>query len=136
MSIYASRSDVEPLIRFISDNPSEDLFESVCDNADSWVDARLLSNSLKTFKEWGEDAPKLLVTAAKYYAASDIILSLYNGEEMPTQYDTYFNKAEAMLDAYIQQKTMELQSTELKDKNIVKHTHAPTYYQRKRRRRR
>lgn len=142
MSIYASISDVEPYIKFISDTPNMDLKQAVLDNSDSWINSRLLSNSLPIWKLEKnkitpcEPVPGLLKTAAVYYAASDIILSLYNGEEMPTQYDTYFNKAESMLNAYIEQMTRELQATELKDQNIVKHSHAPTYFQRKGRKRR
>ena len=160
MSIYASQSDVEPLIKFISDDTSTDLFNQVLLNADSWVNARLLSNSLHIWTSTsstveteetvnGETTtvtqtvttiepetpiPDLLKTAAVYYAASDIILALYNGEEMPTQYDTYFNKAETMLDAYITQMKKELAETDLKKYNPVKHSKGPSYYQRKHRR--
>ena len=130
MSVYASQSDVEPLIRFIADSASTDLYDTVLDNADSWVDARLVSNSLKTFKV-EKDIPNLLVTAAKYYAASDIILALYNGEDMPTQFDTYFNKAESMLEAYITQQKDLLATTELADKNLVKHSKSRSYYQKR-----
>lgn len=133
MSIYASQSDVEPLIKFISDTASTELYDSVLRNADSWVNARLLSNSLRTF-DIVDDVPELLCTAAVYYAASDIILALYNGEEMPTQYDTYFNKAETMLEAYITQMKTELAETELKKFNPVKHSKSQSYYQRRHRR--
>ena len=135
MSIYASQSDVEPLIKFISDDTSQDLFTAVLDNADSWVNARLSSNKLPIWETGTtEDIPGLLKTAAVYYAASDVILALYNGEEMPTQYDTYFNKAESMLNAYIQQMETELAETDLKKYNPVKHRKSASYYQRKHRR--
>jgi len=134
MSIYASINDVKPYVRFISDDVSDDLFHAVLDNADSWVNARLKSNKLSIWTAPGESIPELLKTAATYYAASDIILALYNGEEMPTQYDTYFNKAEQMLDAYILQMTTELAETKLKKYNPVKHSKSPSYYQRKHRR--
>jgi hypothetical protein len=160
MSIYAIQSDVEPLVKFISDDASTELYTRVLLNADSWVNARLLSNSLHiwtsvsslveteetvngetttvtstvTTIEPETPIPDLLKTAAVYYAASDIILALYNGEEMPTQYDTYFNKAETMLDAYIQQMKEELKNTELKSKNIVRHSKSQSYNQRMHRR--
>ena len=76
----------------------------------------------------------LLQTAAIYYAASDVILALYNGEELPTQFDAYFKKAELMLEAYITKLKDELAETELKNKNMVKHHKGLTYYQRKQRR--
>ena len=137
-AIYASQSDVEPLIKFISDSPSDELFEVILNNADNWVNARLSSNSLTIWTQSSnesESIPGLLKTAAVYYAASDIILALYNGEEMPTQYDTYFNKAELMVEAYIKEQTDLLAETELKRKNPCRWSKTPTYYQQKGRRR-
>ncbi|MBR7050648.1 MAG: hypothetical protein IKI27_04265, partial [Methanobrevibacter sp.] len=46
MSIYASQSDVEPLIKFTGDEASDDLFERALLNADSWITARLSNNSI------------------------------------------------------------------------------------------
>jgi hypothetical protein len=161
MSVYANQSDVKPLIEFINDDASTDLYNVVLDNADSWVNARLVSNSLSIWtaevetveveiinngepvvqnqeqiKILPEDKPipALLTTAAKYYAASDIILALYNGEELPTQFDSYFQKAEQMVEAYIAQQKDVLAETELRHKNPVKHRKSLSYYQRKHRR--
>lgn len=144
-AIYASQSDVEPLVKFIPDDASTDLFDTVLENADCWVNARLSSNSLSIWTnafdseseetETNKPIPALLKTAAKYYAASDIILSLYNGEELPTQYDTYFNKAELMINAYIKEQTDLLADTELKNKNPCRWSKTPTYYQQKGRKR-
>ena len=131
MSIYASQEDVCPYVTFISDSPSTDLITNILDNADSWVNARLLSNSLTIFTEQSTEIPELLKTAAVYYAASDIILALYNGEEMPTQYDTYFNKAESMLQSYITQMKTELAETELSNFNPVKSRKGRTYYEKR-----
>ena len=131
MSIYASQEDVCPYVTFISDSPSTDLINNTLDNADSWVNARLLSNSLTIFTEQSAEIPELLKTAAVYYAASDIILALYNGEEMPTQYDTYFNKAESMLQSYITQMKTELAETELSNFNLVKSRKGRTYYEKR-----
>ena len=132
MSIYTSQSDVEPLVQFISDESPTELYNTVLDNADSWVNARLQSNSL-TIWTVNKDVPDLLTTAAKYYAASDIILSLYNGEDLPTQFDVYFQKAEQMLEAYIQQMKTELAETELRNMNPIKHSKSRTYNQRRNR---
>lgn len=155
MSVYCTKSDVEPLIKFIDDDASTDLYTSVLDNADAWVDARLLSNSLsiwtsttltETVETNGEPQtittdtispdtpiPNLLKTAAKYYAASDIILALYNGEDLPSQFDTYFQKAETMIDAYITQQKDLLADSELRNKNLVKHSKSLSYNQKRRR---
>ena len=129
MSTYANQSDVEPLVKFISDDSSSDLYNTVLDNADSWIDARLVSNGLTVWTDGvkNDEIPNLLTTAAKYYAASDVILALYNGEDLPTQFDTYFQKAESMLDLYITQQKDLLANTELRDTIIVKHSKSRPY---------
>ncbi len=137
MSMYAQINDVKPYIQFISDNPTQELLESVLQKSDSWINARLSSNSLKTWKLGSciKPVPGLLRDAAVYYAVSDIILALYNGEDMPTQYDTYFNKAELLVNAYIKEQTDLLADTELKEKNVCRWSKTPTYYQQKHRKR-
>ena len=133
MSVYCTQSDVEPLVKFIDDDASTDLFDDVCDKADSWINSRLIMNSLHTF-EITDDIPELLTTAASYYAVSDIVLALYQGEDMLTQYDIWFQKAEDMINSYITQQKDLLATTELKHKNPVRHSKAQTYYQKKHRR--
>ena len=158
MSKYTSQSDVEPLIKFIDDDTSTDLYNTALENADAWVDAMLLSNSLsiwtteistvtvevngqnqtrevETIQPEDKPIPNLVKTAAKYYTASDIILALYNGEELPTQYDVYFQKAQEMINLYISEQKDLLATTELLNKNIVKHSKGLTYYQKRRMRR-
>ena len=130
MSVYCTQSDVEPLVRFIDDDATQELYFTILQNSDSWVDARLASNSLTVFTSQ-QGIPNLLTTAAKYYAASDVILSLYNGEDLPTQFDVYFQKAESMLEAYILQQKDLLATTELADKNPIKHSKARTYGQKR-----
>ena len=132
-AIYASQSDVEPLVKFMPDDASTVLFDTVLENADCWVNARLSSNSLSIWTSAFDSESE--ETETKYYAASDIILSLYNGEELPTQYDTYFNKAELMINAYIKEQTDLLADTELKNKNPCRWSKTPTYYQQKGRKR-
>lgn len=130
MSVYCTKSDVEPLVKFIDDGASDDLYESVCDKADSWINSRLISNSLRTF-DIVDDVPELLCTAAAYYSVSDIVLALYQGEDMQTQYDVWFQKAESMLEAYIVQQKDLLATTELRDRNIVKHSKSLSYNQKR-----
>ena len=48
-AIYANQSDVEPYTTFISDNPSDELFENALIKADGWINDRLNSRSLPTF---------------------------------------------------------------------------------------
>ena len=78
-AIYASQSDVEPYTTFISDTPSDELFENALIKADGWINDRLNSRSLSTFTIDSDDIPDSLRDAAAYYAISDIVLVLYQG---------------------------------------------------------
>lgn len=81
------------------------------------------------------NVPSGLRTAAIYYAASDILLSLYHGEEMPVQYDVWFNKAQQMLDDYIEAYLNEnADSGDAVAHQMVKHSHGLTYNQKRQRR--
>ena len=126
-AIYASQDDVEPYTTFISDNPSDELFENALIKADGWINDRLNSRSLPTFDVDSGDIPDSLRDAAAYYAISDIVLVLYQGEDMLTQYDIWFQKAERRLDDYIQYQTDLLANTELKDKNPCRWSKTPTW---------
>ncbi len=133
--VYANKSDVEPHVKFIDDDVSDDLYTAVLKKADDWVNARLLASSLSIWTLTpGTDEkpiPSLLNTAAAYYAVSDIVLALYQGEDMLTQYDIWFKKAEDMLTAYITQQTDLLAATELANKNLVKHSKSRSYNQKR-----
>lgn len=133
-TIYASQSDVEPYTTFISDTPSDELFNQALIKADGWINDRLNSRSLPIF-DMEDDIPDSLRDAAAYYAISDIVLVLYQGEDMLTQYDIWFQKAERRLDDYVQWQTDLLADTELKSKNPCRWSKTPTYYQQKGRRR-
>jgi hypothetical protein len=134
-AIYASQSNVEPYTGFVGDTPSEELMEDSLSKADDWVNARLVSNRLPTFTDPSDEIPDLLKTAAAYYAISDIVLAVYQGEDLSTQYDIWFQKADNLINAYIEQQVDLLANTELKDKNPCRWSKTPTYYQQKGRRR-
>lgn len=81
------------------------------------------------------NVPSGLRTAAVYYAASDILLSLYHGEEMPVQYDVWFNKAQQLLDDYIEAYLNEnSDSGDAVAHQMVKHSKSLTYNQKRNRR--
>jgi hypothetical protein len=90
---------------------------------------------LPTFTDPSDKIPDLLKTAAAYYAISDIVLAVYQGEDLSTQYDIWFQKADNLINAYIEQQVDLLANTELKDKNPCRWSKTPTYYQQKGRRR-
>lgn len=71
-------------------------------------------------------------TAAIYYAASDIILVLYQGDELPAVFDTWFQKAQSFLEAYIEAYwNSKAEEQELLNNQIVKHRQALTYNQKR-----
>ena len=134
MSVYANESDVLALIKFLDDSPSSDMVDRVIKNAESLVNAKLLEHSIPISNIENTDDFDILESAVVYFAASDIIISLYTGENLPAQYDAYFNKAEYLLDSYILKMEYELAETDLKNKNPVKHRNALTYNERHHRR--
>lgn len=154
---YCTIEEVNSLFGDISDDISQELFTTVIKNSTAWIDSNLqkayvpvpvftpdeLITSLEetnttsggvstshTHVEYNLiNVPDGLRTAAIYYAASDIILSLYHGDELPIQYDVWFNKAQSLLDDYI---AGYLNSDEVDDESSdahrrVKHSHGRTY---------
>lgn len=127
---YTDSNNVESLVKFISDEAGYDLINVACGNADAFIKVRLTQNGLK--EPDNEDIPIELSTAGSYYAASDVLLSLYNGEELPSQFDIYYQKAEAMVDAYIlQQKDLLAETEEASKRSLIKHARTQTYYQKR-----
>ena len=81
------------------------------------------------------NVPSGLRTAAIYYAASDILLSLYHGDDLPVQYDVWFQKAQMFLDNYIEAyKHSEAEEADLVAHQQVKHSHSQTYNEKRGRR--
>jgi len=82
------------------------------------------------------NVPSGLRTAAIYYAASDILLSLYHGDDLPVQYDVWFQKAQDLLDDYISAYlNTEAEEEDLVKHQSVKHSKGLTYNQKRRRQR-
>ena len=110
----------------------EDLVESLDDNEEIEITestTNVVNNLI--------NVPSGLRTAAIYYSASDILLSLYHGDDLPVQYDVWFNKAQSLLtdyiDAYIKS---DAEESDLVAHQSVKHSHGLTYNQKRRRKRR
>ena len=194
---YCTKNEVNSLFGDISDDISDDLFNTVIDNSTAWVDSNLrkanvplpeieeesveeivepetseeatettttteeveetvASEETETVTEEEEtettstteatsqttttvtynliNVPSGLRTAAIYYAASDILLSLYHGEEMPVQYDVWYQKATQLLNDYIDSYLNEnADSSDAVEHQMVKHSHGLTYNQKRRR---
>lgn len=159
---YCTREEVNSLFGDISDDVADDLFVTAIKNSTAWINANLtrryvpipiIVNNTITGEEVNtgttvsvetgnglnitEDSDtNTLRTAAIYYAASDIILSLYHGDELPVQYDVWFLKAQEFLDAYIDAYlNSEAEEADLVAHQMVKHSKSQTYYARRGRRR-
>jgi len=60
---------------------------------------------------------------------------LYHGDELPVQYDVWFNKAQGLLDDYIESYlNSEAEEEDLVAHQMVKHSHGLTYQQKRFRR--
>ena len=129
---YCNSNDVLALFEDISDDPSEALLTVSIDNTEAWIE----SNLKKHYVPIPVDIPQTLKTIAIYYAASDILMSLYHGEEYESLMDYWFNKAQDLLEDYIDAFLhAEATAEELDKVNMVKHSHSQTYHEKRRQRR-
>ena len=153
---YCTKNDVNSLFGDISDDITDAMFTTVIDNSTAWIDSTLKKNYVPLPKvQYSVDngnggttivetisssvvnynlvnVPSGLKSAAIYYAASDILLSLYQGDELPVQYDVWFNKAQSLLDEYIEAYNhTEADEAELVKHQSVKHSKGLTYNQKR-----
>lgn len=155
---YCTCTDVNSLFGDISDDVTEELFITSINNSTAWINANLTKRyvpipvvdvtvnteipvsedptvSIETGSglNIGPDSDIItLRTAAIYYAASDIILSLYHGDELPVQYDVWFQKAQTFLEAYIDAYlNSEASEEDLLKHQVVGHSKSLTYRQKR-----
>lgn len=95
---YCTIQEINALLSDISDDASTETLTVVLNNSTAWIDNNLRRNYLPIPTQ----PPQVLNTAAIYYGASDVILTLYHGEDMPIQFDVWFNKAQQLLEEYIE----------------------------------
>lgn len=125
---YCNSDDVLALFGDISDDPSDDLLTVTIDNARAWIE----SNLKRHYVPIPTSIPNTLKTVAIYYASSDILMSLYHGEEYQSLMDYWFNKAQDLLEGYIEAyKNSEAEAEDLVAHQMVKHSHARTYNQKR-----
>ena len=130
---YTDSNSVLALFEDISDEPSDALLTVAIDNTEAWIE----SNLKRHYVPIPVDIPQTLKTIAIYYASSDILMSLYHGEEYKNLMDYWFEKAQDLLDAYIEEYLNSEATPEEKTNNqMVKHSHSQTYNQRRGRGRR
>lgn len=129
---YCKPSDVLALFDDISDTPNEALLNRVIKDAEAWIDTRLKRSHVPV--PLVDEIPDSFETIAVYHAASDILMVLYHGEEYQTQRNYWFQSAEDLLEDYIDDYLENLASEEEKEElQMVSHSHAPTYSQRRHR---
>ena len=130
-NIYCTVDDVNSMFGDISDQVTEEMFETAISNATTWIEANLKRNYVPIPTEH----VGALQTIAVYHSASDILLTLYHGDDLPIQYDVWFNKAQTLLDDYIEAyNNSEAEKTDLLEHQPVKHSHSKTYNQKRGRR--
>jgi len=128
---YCNSNDVLALFQDMSDDPDDDLLSVSIDNTEAWIE----SNLKRHYVPVPTRIPQTLKTVAIYYASSDIVMSLYHGEEYQSLMDYWFNKAQDLLDDYIEAYlNSEAEADELDKINMVKHSHGRTYNQKRHRR--
>ena len=127
---YCNSDDVLALFEDISDDPSTALLTVAIDNTEAWIEANLKRHYVPI----PTTIPQALKTVSIYYASSDILMSLYHGEEYQSLMDYWFNKAQDLIDAYIEEYLNSEATPEEVEANIriVKHSHSPTYNERRR----
>ena len=121
---YCNTDDVLALFEDISDDPSLALLTVAIDNTEAWIE----SNLKRHYVPIPVEIPQTLKTIAIYYASSDILMSLYHGEEYQSLMDYWFNKAQDLIDDYIEAYlNAEATEEEKEEIQMVAHTKAPTY---------
>jgi len=125
---YCDSDNVLALFEDISDDPSSNLLQVSIDNTEAWIE----SNLKRHYVPIPVTIPQTLKTIAIYYASSDILMSLYHGEEYQSLMDYWFNKAQDLLDAYIEEYlNSEATPEEQVNVQMVKHSHSQTYNQKR-----
>lgn len=125
---YCNSEEVTSLFGDISDNPDSTLIRVAIDNTEAWIE----SNLKRHYVPLPTSIPQTLKTVAIYYASSDILMSLYHGESYQSLMDYWFNKAQDLLDAYIDEQTSNTSDAEdLNKLIIVKHCNSPSYNERR-----
>ena len=125
---YCTKADVNSMFGDISDEVTDAMFTTAIGNSTTWIEANLKRNYVPI----PATNVGALKTVAIYHSASDILLSLYHGDELPVQYDVWFNKAQSLLDDYIDSYlNSEAEEADLVAHQMVKHSKGKTYNQRR-----
>ncbi len=130
MTTYCTKEDVNSMFGDISDEVTDAMFTTAIGNASTWIEANLKRNYVPI----PTTNVGALKTVAIYHSASDILLTLYHGDDLPIQYDVWFQKAQTLLDDYIDAyKNSDAEESDLVAHQMVKHSHGLTYSEKRNR---
>ena len=121
--IFSEESVIKELTKFVGQEPSTDLLDTVMKNADRTVNSRLARHMLPTYTNEDTDEnstveiPGALKTAANYYAVSDLLQTVYGKDDRSTNEQGFYTKAENPLTDYIEQQLVALADNELKEQS-------------------
>lgn len=119
----------------VVDDPIETVVEDETEETETPTTTESTSQHTTTIQYNLINVPSGLKAASIYYAASDILLSLYQGDELPIQYDVWFQKAQTLLDDYIEAYLhTDADEADLVAHQMVKHSKGLTYNQKRRQR--
>ena len=121
---YCTVDDVNSMFGDISDEVSTEMFTTAIGNATTWIEANLKRNYVPIPTEHVQ----ALKTVAIYHSASDILLTLYHGDDLPTTQTLLDDYIEAYLNADAEEEA-------LLTHQMVGHSHSQTYSQKRGRQR-
>ena len=110
--VYAMKKGILSKLTFLNQAPPDELVYDSMKDADATVNSRLSRYSLPTFKR-KDNIPDVLVTAANYYAVSNILQAIYGKEDRSTNEVGYYEKAENLMSDYVNQMLAESDDSHL-----------------------
>jgi len=127
---YCTHDDVTNLFGDISAEVSEEMLDRVIQNSTVWIEHKLRQNNISIPSEDVE----ILNTIASFYSACQIVTSLYHGDEKPEVSNVWCNEARTLMDEYIEGYLDNPDNPEHDNHQMVKHSHARSYNQKRGRR--
>lgn len=124
---YTDPNNVRAMLKYTGDDADDDLINIACFNADATVRSKLQKYRIPEPDQ--DNIPIELQTAGNYYAVSDVLQSLYNGEDRSTNEKGYYEKADELIHNYIELQLDVLAATELKYKSPIGVSQSPDPYQ-------
>lgn len=123
--LYCTKEEVNSLFGDITDDITDEMFTTAIQNSKVWIESNLKRNYVPI----PTTNVDVLRTVAIYHSASDIILSLYQGnDDLPVQYDIWFQKAQTLLNDYIEAYlNNDAEESDLIEHQCVKSRRAKTY---------